>query len=102
MRRSLARKFESQFIVAAYQASAMTKNRAFDGWVLELDVLFHIRKNLMTDKIKVLGTGRQFLDSDGSFQCSEAIEFVEPFAISEERTTYPYCAVTAMRRRWPI
>jgi hypothetical protein len=88
--RSLAVKCESQFIVAAYQASAMTKNHAFDGWVLELDVLFHIRKNLMTDKIKLLGPRGQFLDIDNdSFQCSEAIEFVEPFATSEEITSYP-------------
>eukprot|EP01035_Chromulina_nebulosa_P040504 gene40504-54772_t len=62
--RSLAGKCESQFIVAAY---------AFRGWVLELD----------------------FLDnSDDSFQCSEAIDFVdESFATSEEeeeiRKTYP-------------
>ena len=49
--RSLAVKCESQFIVvAAYQeASAMTKNHAFDGWKLELVVLFHIRKNLNDD-----------------------------------------------------
>ena len=49
---------EVQFIVAANSSS--TGNPAFDGWVPELDVLLHIRKNLMTNKIRVRVTGGSF------------------------------------------
>lgn len=88
--RKLAAKCDRQFIVAAYHASAMTNNPAFDGWVLELDVLYHIRKDQMANKVKVLGTDGQFLDRDDSFQCSEVIEFVDRFFDSaDRRTRYP-------------
>ena len=75
--RLLCEKCDISFIIEATIKCRTLQNPSFDGWILEMDVLHHIKNNLISGRLKLISINDNNIDDafDNSFICFLSVPF---------------------------